>query len=233
MTFSTGFSATETLEIGTGVHVTLTWVNGQYTSECSFVVKYENGDVIYQGNNLSGGVLHEFDCNCASGSPMSNFNCVENLNAVTEIGSIILTWDAPEGAQSYTIFRNGIEIGQTEETTYTDEDLYSEINFTYCVIANYEDGSSVPQCIEVMAELSIDENTNEFSIYPNPTNSTLFINGGNAEYTYTMYNGMGQVMATGKAKGTEQISVESMAEGIYFLHLTTGTQVRVEKVVVK
>ena len=44
---------------------------------------------------------------------------------------------------------------------------------------------------------------------------------------------MGQVVATGKAKGTEQISVESMAEGIYFLHLTTGTQVRVEKVVVK
>ena len=230
-------SATYVLSIGNGTHVTLTWTKGSYDYECSFLVKYEEtGETIYQmapNTNPSNGVLHEFDCNCASGSPMSNFNCVENLNAVTEIGSIILTWDAPEGAQSYTIFRNGIEIGQTEETTYTDEDLYSEINFTYCVIANYEDGSSVPQCIEVMAELSIEESTNEFSIYPNPTNSTLFINGGNAEYTYTMYNGMGQVMATGKAKGTEQISVESMAEGIYFLHLTTGTQVRVEKVVVK
>ena len=233
LTFESGYSATETLKIGKSVHVTLTWINGQYTSECSFVVKYENGEIIYQGNNLSGGTLFEFDCDCESEAPTNTYACVENLDATVEIGSIILTWDAPEGAQSYTIFRNGIEIGQTEETTYTDEDLYSEINFTYCVIANYEDGSSVPQCIEVMAELSIDENTNEFSIYPNPTNSTLFINGGNAEYTYTMYNGMGQVMATGKAKGTEQISVESMAEGIYFLHLTTGTQVRVEKVVVK
>ena len=48
-----------------------------------------------------------------------------------------------------------------------------------------------------------------------------------------MYNGMGQVVANGNAKGTEQISVEGMTKGIYFLHLTSGTQVLVEKVVVK
>ena len=231
-TFENGYSATETLKIGKGVHVTLTWVNGQYTSECSFVVKYENGDVIYQGNNLSGGVLYEFDCDCEGLAPINTFNYVENLEATVEIGAVILTWDAPEGALNYTILRNGIEIGQTEEPTYTDE-VFSELNFTYCVIANYEGGSSVPQCVEVKGELSIDENESEFSVYPNPVNNTLYINGGNAEYTYTMYNGMGQAVASGKAQGTEQISVEDMAEGIYFLHLTTGTQVRVEKVVVK
>ena len=231
-TFENGYSATETLKIGKGVHVTLTWVNGQYTSECSFVVKYENGDVIYQGNNLSGGVLYEFDCDCEGLAPINTFNYVENLEATVEIGAVILTWDAPEGALNYTILRNGIEIGQTEEPTYTDE-VFSELNFTYCVIANYEGGSSVPQCVEVKGELSIDENESEFSVYPNPVNNTLYINGGNAEYTYTMYNGMGQVVASGKAQGTEQISVEDMAEGIYFLRLTSGTQVRVEKVVVK
>jgi hypothetical protein len=231
-TFENGYSATETLKIGKGVHVTLTWVNGQYTSECSFVVKYENGDVIYQGNNLSGGVLYEFDCDCEGLAPINTFNYVENLEATVEIGAVILTWDAPEGALNYTILRNGIEIGQTEEPTYTDE-VFSELNFTYCVIANYEGGSSVPQCVEVKGELSIDENESEFSVYPNPVNNTLYINGGNAEYTYTMYNGMGQAVASGKAQGTEQISVEDMAEGIYFLRLTSGTQVRVEKVVVK
>ena len=231
-TFENGYSATETLKIGKGVHVTLTWVNGQYTSECSFVVKYENGDVIYQGNNLSGGVLYEFDCDCEGLAPINTFNYVENLEATVEIGAVILTWDAPEGALNYTILRNGIGIGQTEEPTYTDE-VFSELNFTYCVIANYEGGSSVPQCVEVKGELSIDENESEFSVYPNPVNNTLYINGGNAEYTYTMYNGMGQAVASGKAQGTEQISVEDMAEGIYFLRLTSGTQVRVEKVVVK
>jgi hypothetical protein len=48
-----------------------------------------------------------------------------------------------------------------------------------------------------------------------------------------MYNGMGQVVANGKAQGTEQISVESLAKGVYFIRLTNGTQVHMEKVVVR
>ena len=232
LTFESGYSATETLKIGKGTHVTLTWINGQYASECSFTVKYENGEIIYQGNNLSGGVLHEFDCDCVGDTPAYSFNPVENLSAELEIGSVILTWDAPEGAISYTIFRNGLEIGEVYEATYTDE-VFSEIHFTYCIVANYPEGSSIPECIDVKAEMSIDETANEFVIYPNPTNSILYINGGNAEYNYVMYNGMGQVVASGNAQGTEQINVNGMTQGVYFLRLTSGTQVRVEKVVVK
>ena len=85
----------------------------------------------------------------------------------------------------------------------------------------------------IKSELGIDEYETEFAVYPNPVNNTLYINGGNAEYNYAMYNSMGQVVANGNAKGTEQISVEGMTKGIYFLHLTSGTQVLVEKVVVK
>jgi len=40
-------------------------------------------------------------------------------------------------------------------------------------------------------------------------------------------------VATGNAKGAEQISVDGMTEGVYFLRLTSGTQVHIEKVVVK
>jgi hypothetical protein len=111
--------------------------------------------------------------------------------------------------------------------------VYSEIHFTYCVVANYERGSSLPECIDVKAEMSVDENEAEFTIYPNPVNNMLYINGGNAQYSYVMYNGMGQMMAKGIAKGTEQISVDGMTKGVYFLRLTSGTQVHMEKVVVK
>ena len=48
-----------------------------------------------------------------------------------------------------------------------------------------------------------------------------------------MYNGMGQKVAGGQAQGIEQINVESLTKGIYFLRLTNGSQVHVEKVVVK
>ena len=227
-----GNASSFTIEIGNGVHVTLNWTSGQWDSECSFNVKYEDGTIIYNCNSVHSGLLYEFDCNCAGAEPLGNYASVENLNAEVEIGSIILTWDAPEGAISYTIFRNGLEIGETIESTYTDE-VYSEIHFTYCIVANYEDGSSFPECIDVKAEMSIDETTTEFAIYPNPTNSILYINGGNTEYSYVMYNGMGQVMASGNAQGTEQINVNGMTKGVYFLRLTSGTQVHMEKVVVK
>ena len=229
LTITDGSSAIYTLEIGRGVHVTLSWINGSYSYECSFTVKYEDGTQIYSGG---AGVNYEFDCDCAGGSHFDTYAPVENLDAELEIGLVILTWDAPEGALNYTVFRNGVELGQTEEPTYTDN-VYSEIHFTYCVVANYERGSSLPECIDVKAEMSVDENEAEFTIYPNPVNNMLYINGGNAQYSYVMYNGMGQVVASGKAQGTEQINVNNMTQGVYFLRLTTGTQVRLEKVVVK
>ena len=227
-----GNASSYTIEIGNGVHVTLNWTSGQWDSECSFNVKYEDGTMIYNCTSVHSGLLYEFDCNCAGAEPLGNYAPVENLNAEVEIGSVILTWDAPEGAIGYTIFRNGLEIGGTIEPSYTDE-VFSEIHFTYCIVANYEDGSSFPECIDVKAEMSIDETANEFVIYPNPTNSMLYINCGNADYSYVMYNGMGQVVASGNAQGTEQINVSGMTQGVYFLRLTSGTQVRVEKVVVK
>ena len=228
-------SATYTIEIGNGTHVTLTWTKGSYDNECSFIVKYEDGDIIYQmatNTNPSAGILYEFDCNCASGQPLGTFNPVENLTAEVGIGTITLTWDEPDRAINYIISRNGIEIAQTTEPTYVDE-LFNEYFYTYCVVAEYSGGFSAPECIVVKSELSVEENETEFSIYPNPVNNILYINGGNTEYNYEMYNGMGQMVVNGIAKGTEQISVDGMTKGVYFLRLTSGTQVHMEKVVVK
>jgi len=225
-------SQTEIIEIGNGTHVTLTWRRGDYDHECSFIVKYETGEVIFQVSHPNPGVLHEFDCNCASGQATNTYAPVENLTAEVEIGSITLSWDAPEGAINYIIRRNGIEIDQTIEPIYTDE-VFTEFFYTYCIVAEYADGFSIPECIVVKSDLSIEENETVFAIYPNPVNNVLYINGGNTEYSYMMYNSVGQVVANGNAKGTEQISVDGLTKGIYFLRITSGTQVLVEKVVVK
>ena len=232
LTLDDGNEATENIEIGNGVHVTVSWIRGQYTYECSFAIKYESGEVICQASNPSSGVINEFDCNCTGGqAPIMDYAPVENLEANVEDPTVTLTWEAPEGAINYIVMRNGIEIGQTADTTYVDETALL-INYTYCVIAEYEGGQSVPECIT--ADLtSLDENDGTFALYPNPANSILYINGGDAEFTYVMYNGLGQVVANGKAQGTEQISVESLTKGVYFIRLTNGTQVHMEKVVVR
>ena len=93
---------------------------------------------------------------------------------------------------------------------------------------------SAPEFATVnVGTVSVEENAlDNVSIYPNPVSNTLFVNGA-AEFSYEMYNGMGQKVANGEANGTAQISVSGLNKGIYFLRMTSGTQVRIEKVVVE
>ena len=64
LTINGGSSATYTLSILDGSHVTLSWIAGNYTEECSFNVQFaSNGYPIYQGTNLYG-TSYEFDLNC-------------------------------------------------------------------------------------------------------------------------------------------------------------------------
>ena len=233
LTISSGSQATYTIEIGNGVNVSLTWHSGsQWDSECSFVIRYEEGDEILNCSSVGSCLPYSFVCSCGGGGTTGNYNPVEDLEAQTTNANVTLTWTAPEGAIEYIISRNGLEIGQTAQTSYTDELLASGI-YTYCVVAVYADGNSVPACVSVEFYDIVEPAEAEFAIYPNPVNNTLYINGGNAQYTYEMYNGMGQKMAFGNANGNTQISVNGMAKGVYFLRLTSGTQVRVEKVVVE
>ena len=233
LTIENGSSETYVIEIGHGVHVTLSWISGQYTHECSFVVRYEEGDVICQATSPNTNYSFEFDCNCSAGAPVGTFTPVEDLQAEATETGVTLTWNAPEGAINYIIYRNGIEIAQTDENTYTDNIISKDGFYTYCVVAEYAEGTSAPDCVIIEFLDAISENEAEFAIYPNPVNNTLFVNCGNAEFNYEMFNGMGQKVASGNATGNAQINVTDMTKGIYFLRLTTGTQVRMEKVVVE
>ena len=71
-----------------------------------------------------------------------------------------------------------------------------------------------------------------FWLFYNPVNNTLNISAGN-NYEYQLFNSMGQEVVSGKAQGIQQINVSNMAKGMYFLRLTTGTQVSIQKVVVE
>ena len=147
--------------------------------------------------------------------------------------TIILHWNTSfRDDIVFHVYRNGIEIGQTTENTYTDE-VFVEMVYTYCVVAELNGNFSAPSCIQVEFTDAVEESVEQISIYPNPVNNTLYISGYNSEYSYMMYNGMGQVVAKETVRGNQQINVSGMAKGVYFLHITTGTQVRVEKVVVE
>lgn len=227
MTVGSGNSANYELEIGNGVHVTITWNSGSWDSECSYVVKYEDGTIILQ-NGATGG---QFDVNCTGGSG-TEVAPVTNLVGTLNGGSVTLTWNASADAVEYIVLRNGIPLDFTTETSFVDEAPTADV-CTYCVLAlDAEENASMPVCTEVTNVLDVEEAEVEFSIYPNPVNNTLYINGG-SQYSYVMYNGMGQQVAAGEASGSHSINVSSIAQGVYFIRLTNGAQVSVQKVVVK
>ena len=166
-------------------------------------------------------------------SVILSLDAVTDLEAITDGNTVNLTWTGSTGATSYLVYRNGEQLANQANTSYTDE--VNDGIYTYSVIAT--DGDRYSSAAFVTVNIGIvdleEDDLESLSIYPNPVSNMLTIAGGNAEYTYAMYNGMGQMVVSGKANGNTQISVSDMAEGVYFLRLTTGTQVRIEKVVVK
>ena len=234
LTISNGNSASYSIEVGNGVNVSLTWHSGsQWDSECSFSIHYEDGTVILNCSSVGSCLPFSFDCNCASGSTPTTLEPVNDLTSEVEGFNVILHWNTSfRDDIVFHVYRNGIEIGQTTENTYTDE-VFVEMVYTYCVVAELNGNFSAPSCIQVEFTDAVEESVEQISIYPNPVNNTLYISGYNSEYSYMMYNGMGQVVAKETVRGNQQINVSGMAKGVYFLHITTGTQVRVEKVVVE
>ena len=132
LTFSTGSSASYTLEIGNGVHVTLTWSSGSYDGECSFNVQYEGDLMIFQQTTRpSAGVLYEFDCNCAAAS-LTYLVTVESEN--TEHGTVSGGGEYSFG-QSCTVTATPVE-GYYFAGWLQDGEVVTGAGATYTFIVN-------------------------------------------------------------------------------------------------
>ena len=241
LTISSGNSASYTLEIGMGTIVTLTWISGNYTHEVGFTVSYEGGEEItsiaasgeWGTPSVPENYSFEFTVQCGGAPIIGPLTPVSLLTYTVdeENRTLELNWTAPEDAIGFIITRDSIEMGSTTMTTFIDKDPIEST--TYCVIAQYMAGNAEPVCVEVGGVWGIEEGRSEIRIYPNPVNGILYLEGGDAEYSYMLYNGMGQMITGGTANGTHRIDCSAMTKGVYFLHLTTGDQVTVEKIMVK
>ena len=69
LTFNAGSSATFTRHVLDGSHISLSWLTGSYSNECSFTVSYEYSSQIISATNLSSGFAYEFDVDCAGNAP--------------------------------------------------------------------------------------------------------------------------------------------------------------------
>jgi hypothetical protein len=170
--------------------------------------------------------------------PMTNvYTFIEpayDLVATVEGHDVTLNWGASSEAVSYAVKRDGETIGTVAETTYTDRIEESGV-YKYSVCAVDATGSmSAP--VNVIVELDftgVAENQNvKVNVFPNPANDMVNINV-KGEFKYQLVNSLGQVVRNGKANNKATVSVSELNQGIYFLTITVGNQVSVQKVVVE
>ena len=74
-------SATYVLPFATGTHVSLSWVYGNFSNECSFTVMYENGAIIYELSDPEGTDLYAFDVDCNTAPPTFTVTATTNPTA--------------------------------------------------------------------------------------------------------------------------------------------------------
>ena len=149
MTVNSGSSASYTRFLASNSTISLTWHNGQWTSECSFEITYEDGTLIYQNAGGFSGT-QTFTINCSGGGSTPEF-CAPIRNLAYELDGqdVILTWEAPENGTPawYEVYRETELLELTEELTYTDPDVAEGLH-NYCVYAAYDGCQSEFVCIE-------------------------------------------------------------------------------------
>lgn len=238
LTIANGYEKTYTKEISSGVEVTLEWNRGTWDLECSFVVKSDNGTVIYSdgGRFINQGFLFSWVNDCSAQNP--NYEMcegIQNLQLVLPPNPeypASFTWEAPaeNDVLHYEIYRDSRFMGTTEELSYTDMTATGSFYYIYSVRPIYED------CSGMMSHLVADyindvyeNNTIKATIYPNPSQNEFNIVCDNMT-RITVYNVMGsKIMDTDV--NSSRYNISSLESGVYFINIETTDGNIVRKVV--
>ena len=85
----------------------------------------------------------------------------------------------------------------------------------------------------IVTAVPSNSNETDFSIFPNPVSSTLFICGPTETYHYAIINSVGQHICQGEAQGTHSISVEAFTQGLYIVKVVAPGQICSKKFIVR
>ena len=159
---------------------------------------------------------------------------VAELVATVEDNEVSLSWLTNGRNATYIIYRDGVEVSTQEDAEYAESVEHG--TYTYSVVAMDDNGNvSAPAfvTVDVRSYLEVSENTTmSGKVFPNPTHGVLNLDF-QGSYTYSIFNRLGQQVATGKAQGQHQLNLEGLAKGIYLLRISNGELVNTHKVIVK
>lgn len=239
LTIQNGNYNTYTFNVKADVEVSLEWEKGEYDSECSFVVKKTNGNIIYSSPSFSnkGEFLYSWvtECSCASMS-FNMCDAVQNLQGEQNQNAIELNWEAANDADFYEIYRGTRLIGTTSETTFIDDyELTNGTTYLYNVQVIYFNESCVGKLASTEVTFSTESvEENEFinvSVFPNPNNGEFTVRCDNMN-RITVYNVIGSVVKDIETN-TDSFVIEGLNSGVYFVNIRNNDSNIIKKVVVR
>ncbi|XOV67311.1 MAG: reprolysin-like metallopeptidase [Fluviicola sp.] len=145
-------------------------------------------------------------------------------NGVTQLDYNLIEANATVGSYQWIDCDNG----NTPIAGATSQQFTATSNGNYAVIITDGACSDTSACVPITT-IGTDELENGlFSIYPNPTDGALTVELGELEAKeFTMYDATGRVVMKGSLeKGTNHITIESLARGTYTFEINGYTLVR-------
>lgn len=156
----------------------------------------------------------------------------KDLSFYIQEGNVVLQWKEASMAQSYKIYRNSELIASNvTENSFVDFDANASQTYHYYVTGNTDHIESSPSN-EVFVDwtTSVEEQSHDVSLYPNPTDGKVYIEAEGLRQV-RVFNLMGQeVMRQAVASDHYTLDLSSQPQGCYFIEASTEQSSTITKI---
>ena len=222
--------------------------------ECAFSILDFEGNELFSSDELEDGIFMTYENNCEEGPltcyPVQNLQGEYQWRDYDEFGANI-TWERPvitanlhhfRVVRSIDAYKTGDEL--IAEIPYDGSNNFEYFDNTYELVQGYVYYSV--NCVYIRGEeqceseywdvlidiTDVEENTANVSLYPNPTNGLLNIEGQGMMHI-SISNLLGQKMQESTAEGNITLDLSRYEAGLYLVRIETEKGVIVQKVNLK
>jgi hypothetical protein len=126
-------------------------------------------------------------------------------------------------AGSYQWYYNGAPTGSADTLAY----YFADLNKPYDYTVEICNGKCCNRSSPFYFPSSVNENEiKDFTIYPNPANSRIFIRPNDkaiSRFDYKIFSQLGVVLKSGSGhKDTAEVDISNLSPGLYFLSVWSG-----------